>query len=53
MFATDPKLKAEFDTKLAGDRAFAKNPSARLAWFYARTKFYDDRILLYPVGIER
>ena len=24
----------------------------RLKWFYARTKFYDDRFLLYPVGLE-
>lgn len=23
---------------------------ARLQWFYARAKFYDDRFLLYPVG---
>lgn len=53
MLAADPKLKAEFDAKLAADPAFAKNPTARLQWFYRRTKFYDDRHLLYPVGLER
>ena len=25
---------------------------ARLAWFYARTPYYDDRYLLYPIGRE-
>jgi hypothetical protein len=53
MLADDPQLKAEFEAKLAADTAFAKNPRARLQWFYARTKFYDDRFLLYPVGVER
>lgn len=53
MLADDPKLKAEFDAKLAADPAFAKNPTARLQWFYRRSKFYDERHLLYPVGIER
>lgn len=53
MLAADPQLKAEFETKLAAEPDFAKNPTARLQWFYQRTKFYDDRYLLYPVGIER
>ncbi len=53
MLVDDPKLKAEFETKLAADEKFAKDPTARLQWFYARSKFYDDRYLLYPVGIER
>ena len=53
MLADDPTLKAEFETKLAADAKFAANPTARLQWFYARSKFYDDRFLLYPVGIER
>ena len=25
---------------------------ARLAWFYERTPFYDQRFRLYPVGRE-
>jgi hypothetical protein len=53
MLADDPKLKAEFEARLAADEKFAKDPTARLQWFYERTKFYDDRYLLYPVGIER
>ena len=53
MLADDPKLKTEFEAKLAADGKFAKDPAARLQWFYERSKFYDDRYLLYPVGIER
>ncbi len=53
MLAGDPKLKAEFEAKLAADPKFAADPTARLTWFYARSKFYDERYLLYPVGIER
>ena len=53
MLDADPALKAEFQAKLAADPAFAKNPDARLSWFYARTPYFDDRYLLYPIGIER
>jgi Zinc carboxypeptidase len=53
MMAEDPKLKAAFEAKLAEDTEFAKNPRARLSWFYERTPYYDARYLLYPVGIER
>jgi murein tripeptide amidase MpaA len=53
MLAADPQLKAEFEAKLAAEPDFAKSPEARLQWFYARSKFYDDRYLLYPIGIER
>ncbi|HYC70298.1 MAG TPA: M14 family metallopeptidase [Opitutaceae bacterium] len=53
MLAGDAALKAEFEARLAADEAFAKDPAARLQWFYTRSKFHDDRYLLYPVGIER
>ncbi len=53
MLADDPQLKAEFEAKLAAEPKFAADPTARLQWFYAQSKFYDDRYLLYPVGIER
>ena len=53
MLAADPKLKTEFEAKLAADKAFAADSRARLQWFYERSKFYDSRYLLYPVGIER
>lgn len=52
MLAANPALKAEFEAKLAADPAFAADPEARLSWFYARTPFFDDRWLLYPVGRE-
>jgi murein tripeptide amidase MpaA len=52
MLAADPKLKAEFEAKLAADPKFAADPDARLAWFYARTPYYDDHYRLYPVGRE-
>jgi murein tripeptide amidase MpaA len=53
MLATDPKLKAEFETKLRDDPTFAADPQARKRWFYERSPYYDQRYLLYPVGIER
>jgi murein tripeptide amidase MpaA len=53
MLADDPKLKAEFEAKLASDSKFSGDPKARLEWFYDRSKFYDDHYRLYPVGIER
>jgi murein tripeptide amidase MpaA len=52
MLAEDPALKAAFQAKLAADPAFAADPDARLAWFYARTPYADQRHLLYPVARE-
>ena len=52
MLAHDSALRAEFERKLASDKAFAANPDARLAWFYERTPYFDERYLLYPVGRE-
>lgn len=53
MLAEDPLLKAEFQAKLSADPKFAEAPEARLRWFYERSRFYDERYLLYPIGIER
>jgi hypothetical protein len=53
MLADDPTLKSEFEAKLADDPQFAADATARLQWFYLRTRFADERYLLYPVGIER
>jgi hypothetical protein len=53
MLMNDPALRAEFEARLAADPAFAADPDARLAWFYERSPYYDQRYLLYPVGIER
>ncbi|PKP88946.1 MAG: carboxypeptidase [Alphaproteobacteria bacterium HGW-Alphaproteobacteria-17] len=52
MLAEDAALRREFEAKLAADPAFAADGNARLAWFYARTPYYDERYLLYPVGRE-
>jgi hypothetical protein len=50
MMAKDPALKAEFEAKLK-DEAFAKNPRARLSFFYERSGYYTkQRIGIYPVG---
>ncbi len=52
MLAQDPALRAAFEAKLAADPGFAADPQARLQWFYARTPYYDERYLLYPIGRE-
>ena len=52
MLAADPALKAAFEAKLAAEPVFAADPQARLAWFYERTPFHDERYLLYPVARE-
>ena len=50
MLAADPALRARFEARLAADSPFAGDPKARLAWFYERTPFYDERYLLYPIA---
>ena len=45
----DPKVRAEFAAKLEADPAFAKDPDARLDWFYRRHPSWDERRDLYPV----
>lgn len=44
----DPKVKAEFEARLK-DEAFAKDPDARLGFFYARHPSFDRRMNLLPV----
>ncbi|AYV45511.1 carboxypeptidase [Caulobacter flavus] len=53
MMAADPALKAQFEAKLKAEPKFAADPDARLAWFYKRTPFYDQRHLLYPIAREK
>jgi hypothetical protein len=51
MMAKDPKLKAEFEKKVASDPAFAGNAYARLEFFYDRTQWFAaNRVGQYPVG---
>ena len=52
MLAGDAGLRADFEAKLVAEPDFAKDPAARLTWFYERTPFYDDRYLLYPIARE-
>ena len=52
MLAADPALRRVFAAKLKADPKFAASPDARLAWFYERTPYYDERFLLYPIGRE-
>ncbi|MCI0351869.1 MAG: M14 family metallopeptidase [Acidobacteriales bacterium] len=50
MLAKDAKLKEEFESKLASDKEFAANPSARLNFFFRRSPWWDPRLGLYPVA---
>jgi hypothetical protein len=50
MLAKDPKLKEEFEQRVATDKEFAANPSARLNFFFQRSPWWDPRLGLYPVG---
>jgi hypothetical protein len=45
----DPAVAAEFNRRLATDAAFARDPAARLDFFYRRHPSWDDRYNLYPV----
>ncbi|WP_437640793.1 M14 family zinc carboxypeptidase [Sorangium sp. So ce854] len=48
MLAADPALRAEFEARLR-DPAFAKDPAARLDFFYRRHPSWDERVNLVPV----
>jgi hypothetical protein len=50
MLEESPELQKEFEEKKKNDIKFANNPNAIMTWFYSKTKYYDDRYLLYPVG---
>jgi hypothetical protein len=52
MLENSLELKIEFEQKKAQDTLFANDPNAIYTWFYSKTKYYDDRYLLYPVGRE-
>ena len=45
-----PALRKEFEEKKAADKIFANDQNAILIRFYSKTKYYDDRYPLYPVG---
>lgn len=45
----DPVIKARFEQQLKTDPAFAKDPNARLEFFYRLHPSWDERYNLYPV----
>ena len=49
MLAEDPQLAKKFQQKLDTDPEFAKNPRARLNFFYKRHPSWDDRRDLVPL----
>ena len=49
MLKTDPAVRQEFERRLAQDAEFARNPAARLDFFYRRHASWDERYNLYPV----
>jgi hypothetical protein len=50
MLEKNPALKTEFEARLAADPDFAKDPSARLAFFYERSPWYATQAVgRYPV----
>ncbi len=44
-----PELAREFNRKLETDADFAKNPQARLDFFYRAHQSWDEAYNLYPV----
>ena len=49
LLSRDPRLRAEFEQRLRDDPAFAKNPAARLDFFYRKHPAYDPDYNRYPI----
>jgi len=49
MLRRDPALKSDFDARLATDPDFARNPRARLNFFYVRSPYFETDKNVYPV----
>ena len=49
MLKEDPKLRAEFEARIAKDETFAKTPRARLAWIFERSPYFEPGKDVYPV----
>jgi hypothetical protein len=50
MLATNPKLKEEFEKRVAAEPEFASSPAQRLHFFYHHSPYWDPQMNLYPVG---
>lgn len=53
MLEKDENVRKEFELKKKEDPKFVDDKAKVYAWFYERSRFYDDRYLVYPVGVER
>jgi hypothetical protein len=49
VMADSPELRKEFEAKLAAEPAFAADPKARLAWWFAKSKYEAGDTGRYPV----
>lgn len=49
MLKSDPAVRKEFEKRLSEDAEFARDPVARLDFFYRRHSAWDDHYNLYPV----
>jgi murein tripeptide amidase MpaA len=49
VMADSPGLRREFEAKLAAEPAFAADPKARLAWWFAKSKYEAGDTGRYPV----
>lgn len=50
MLAESPALKREFEARLAADTTFAKDPSARINFFFTRSPWADPEQNVLPVA---
>jgi hypothetical protein len=53
MLEEDENLRKEFALKKKEEPGFVNDKAKVYAWFYERSPFYDNRYLVYPVGVER
>jgi murein tripeptide amidase MpaA len=49
MLKNDPKLKEEFENRVATDPKFAADPAARLDFFFKHSPYLDPRKDAYPI----
>jgi hypothetical protein len=50
MLDSNQGLRAEFEAAKSADPKFAKDARAIRQWFYQRSRYWDDRKDVYPVG---
>ena len=49
MLAENAEVRKEFAQRLATDQEFARDPAARLEFFYRKHASWDERLNLYPI----